>query len=191
MTKQEFWNAFEILRPGLEQLLAGETKDYTDYNTLSDMLVFFNEHLVPEITGDKKDGYTLIISCDGFRQGISAVEELTEGVSEYGNWKIVKYRQPGAMEFIPLKGHKVKRKYILLTWNRTSAGNFDLTFYLKWPRNSQIYQTGAILHLDHTIGEYAAMTRIESVKFKNLGFFQSKNGLKTLDHLKAEMDKSQ
>jgi len=69
MTKQEFWNVFDILRPGLEQLLSGETKDYTDYNTLSDMLVFFNEHLVPEITGDKKDGYTLIISYDGFRQG--------------------------------------------------------------------------------------------------------------------------
>jgi len=42
----------------------------------------------------------------------------------------------------------------------------------------------------HTIGEYAAMTRIESVKFKNLGFFQDKKGLKTLDDLKAEMDKS-
>ncbi|HET6256725.1 MAG TPA: hypothetical protein VFE32_21820 [Puia sp.] len=97
MTKQEFWNAFEILKPGLEQLLSGETKDYTDYNTLSDMLVFFNEHLVPEITGDKKDGYTLIISRDGFAEGIPVAEESTEGVSKYANWKIVKYTTVTAM----------------------------------------------------------------------------------------------
>jgi len=154
------------------------------------MLLFFNEHLVPEITGGKKNGYTLIINCDGFRQGIPAVEGLTEGVSEYGHWKIVKYRQPGAMEFIPINGHKVRRKYILLTWDKTSAGNFDLTFHLRWPQNSQSYRTGAILHLDHTIGEYAAMIRIEGVKFKNLGLFQAKKGLKTLDDLKAEIDKS-
>jgi hypothetical protein len=55
MTKKEFRNAFEILSPRLEQRLSSETKDYTDYNTLSDMLVIFNAHLALEITGCKKN----------------------------------------------------------------------------------------------------------------------------------------
>ena len=32
------------------------------------------------------------------------------------------------------------------------------------------------------------MTRVHDVQFKSLGIFASKNGLKTLDDLKAEMD---
>lgn len=189
MTKQEFWNAFEVLRPSLEELLSGSA-DYTAYNSLSDMLQFFDQHLVPEITGDKEGGYTLIISCDGFRQSVPALEQLTEGISEYAKWKVVKYRQPGPMGFIPVDGQKVERKNILLTWEKTTAGKYNLLFHLKWPLNNQTYRIGAILHLDHTIGEYDAMTRIQEVKFKSLGLFHTKNGLKTLDDLKVEMDSS-
>src|SRR6185437_7883770 len=109
-------------------------------------------------------------------------------VRPYPNWKIIKYRQPGRMEFIPLKGQKVQWKNILLTWKRTTTGQYTLTFYLKWYLNNQTQQSGAILHLDHTIGEYDAMTKIKSVDFKGLKPFQSKNGLKTLDDLKSEMD---
>jgi hypothetical protein len=190
MTKQEFWNVFDVLRPELEQLISGKSKDYTAYNTLSDMLQLFNEHLVPEITMDKEDRYILVISCDGFRQSVSALEQLTEGITEYANWKVVKYRQPGPMEFIPLNGQKVKRKNILLTWDKTSAGKYNLMFYLKWHLNTKIYQTRAILHLDHTIGEYDAMTKVEGVKFERLGLFQSKQGLKTLDDLKTNIDRT-
>jgi hypothetical protein len=59
---------------------------------------------------------------------------------------------------------------------------------LRWYLNNQTQQSGAILHLDHTIGEYNAMTKIQNVKFKSLWPFQSKDGLKTLDDLKVEMD---
>jgi hypothetical protein len=45
--------------------------------------------------------------------------------------------------------------------------------------------------LDHTIGEYDAMTKVEGVKFERLGLFQSKQGLKTLDDLKADINSHQ
>jgi hypothetical protein len=188
MTKEEFWESFEHHMPALEELISGKTGDYAAYNALSDDLRAFNHFLVPEITMETEDRFILLISCDGCRLGSPAVEELTENIKAYPNWKIVKYRQPGAMEFIPLKGQKVYRKDILLTWEKMSNGQYELTFYLKWHLNNETQQTGTILHLDHTIGEYYAMTKIHDMQFKSLGIFSSKNGLKTLDDLKNEMD---
>lgn len=189
MTKQGVWNSFEQLIPELEQLISGQKKDYAAYNALSDSLRQFNEYLIPEITKDKEGHYILIISCDGYERGIPAVEELTADIKDYPNWIIVRYRQPGPMEWIPFKGQNVRRKNIGVTWEKTSPDQYILTFYLKWYLNNPTQQSGAILHLDHTIGEYAAMTKIQSWEFKSLWPFQSKDGLKTLDELKAEMDK--
>jgi hypothetical protein len=174
--------------PALEELITGRTGDYGAYNALSDDLRAFNELLVPEITMDTDNRYVLLISCDGCRQGSPAVEELTDDVDVYPNWKIVKYRQPGAMKFIPLKGQKVYRKDILISWEKTPDGQYDLIFHLKWYLSNQTQKTGAILHLDHTIGEYDAMTRVRNVEFRSRGIFRSKVRLKTLDDLKAEMD---
>lgn len=189
MTKQEFWKSFEQQMPALEELISGKTGDYAAYNALCDDLHAFNELLVPEITMDSEYRFILLISCDGCRQGSSAVEELTENIEAYPNWKIVKYRQPGPMKFIPVKGQKVYRKDILITWEKISDGQYNLTFHLKWYlKNNQTQQTGAVLHLDHTIGEYDAMTRIHNVQFRSRGIFGSKHGLRTLDDLKADMD---
>lgn len=189
MTKQEFWKSFEQQMPALAQLISGKTQDYAAYNAISDDLHAYNEYLVPEITMDTDNHFVLVISCDGYKQGSPAVEDLTKDIKTYPNWKIIKYRQPGPMKFIPLKGQKVHRKDILLTWGKMANGQYRLTFYLKWHQNNQTQQTGAILHMDHTIGEYDAMTRIHDVQFKSLGLFGSKKGLKTLDDLKAEMDR--
>ena len=188
MTKQEFWKSFERHIPALEQMISGKTRDYAAYNALSNDLNAYNKYLVPEITMDAENCFVLVISCDGYKQGSPAVEELTKDIKNYANWKIIKYRQPGPMELIPLKGQKVHRKDILLTWEKMANGLYKLIFHLKWHQNNQTHQTGAILHLDHTIGEYDAMTRIHGLQFKSLALFRSKEGLKTLDDLKAELD---
>ena len=188
MTKQEFWSFFEEYMPALEQLLSRQSHDYAAYNALSDKLHEYNEYLIPEITIDAENHYILIVSCQGYKKGVPALERLTEDIKDYPNWKVIRYRQPGRMDFIPLNGHKVNRKDILLTWNKTSVDKYSLTFYLKWYLNNKTRQTGAILHLDHTIGEYDAMTMIEGVQFKQLTPFRSKAGLKTLDDLKVEID---
>ena len=185
MTKQEFWDSFEQHIPALEKLLDGG-HDYSAYNALSAKLREFNELLIPEITM-KKGVHVLIISCDGIREGISAVEYLTQGVEGYTNWQIVKYRQPNSMDFIPVHGFKVKRNDIWLSWEKTPENKYDLTFFPKWYSGNRIYQTGALLHLDHAIGEYNAMIKVNGIEFKRLGLFQSKDGLKNLDEFKAEI----
>jgi hypothetical protein len=188
MTRQEFWGSFEQQMPALELLISGKSSDLAGYNALSENLQAFNKYLIPEITMDQDNHYILIISCDGNREGIPAIERLMKDMKAYPDWRIIKYRQPGPMEFIPLLEQKVHRKDILLTWKKMPDEQYLITFYLKWYLNNKTQQVGAILHMDHTLGEYDAMTRIHDAQFKSLRLFQSKKGLKTLDDLKAEID---
>lgn len=122
MTKQEFWKSFEQRMPALEQLISEKSQDYAAYNSLSEDLHAYNEYLVPEITMDMENRFVLVISCDGFKQGSPAVEDLTKDIKNYPNWNIIKYRQPSPMKCIPLKGRKVYRKDILLTWEKLANG---------------------------------------------------------------------
>jgi len=188
MTKQEFWQYFEEHMSALEQFISSNVHDYTIYNEISDKLRQYDEHLIPEITMDGQGRFVLVLSCDGDREGMPALEHLAENLKDYPNWKIVKYRQPGPMKFIPLYGRKIMRKDILLSWNRTRDGHYQLTFYLKWHYDRKLYEAGAVLHLDHTIGEYNSMTLVEEIEFKRIGCFEKISGLKILDDLRDEID---
>jgi len=189
MSKDDFWLWFDQNKIALEDFLSQGTNDYTIYEALSEKLKRFNECLIPELTLDNNGHFVLIISCDGMKQGIPFVEKLTEGIKEYSNWVIMKYRQPGAMAVIPLNGLNLKRKNIYLTWIKTTEGKYELTFYVKgYTPSNKNYEIGTLLHLDHSIGEFNAMTKVVGVKINKLGFFQSTKDFKTLDDLIAEID---
>jgi hypothetical protein len=72
--------------------------------------------------------------------------------------------------------------------NHQPNHEYTLTFYFKRYQYNQTRKTGAILHLDHTIGEYTAMTKIRGVTFKSLPLFGTKGDLKNLDDLKVQME---
>ena len=128
MSKEEFWYWFETNIPALQEFILEEPRDYEIYEALSDNLKQFSEFLIPEITMDEQDHFILVISCDGNKKGIPAVEKLTEGIKEYYNWIIVKYRQPGPMKSIPLNGVSLNRKNIFVTWDQTPENKYRLTF---------------------------------------------------------------
>ncbi len=137
----------------------------------------------------KDNKFVLIISCDGMKQGIPFAEELTSNLQGFENWIILKFRQPDPMEFIPINGLNLRRSSIFLEWEKASSGKYQITFYVKgYLSNNPSYEMGTLLHMDHTIGEYNAMTRIEGVEIKKLGLFQSKKGLRTLDDLRIELE---
>lgn len=189
MTKENFWKWFEENMAAIELFIVKEPRDYSIYQALSENLRQYNKFLIPEITIDEDNHFVLIISCDGIRQGIPYAEKLTEDMKPYPNWKIIKYRQPGPMEVIPVNGLNLKRKDVFLLWQKTLTNTYLLTFYVKgYSSNNPAYEIGTLLHLDHTIGEFNSMTRIENAKLERLRFFQSKRGLKTLDDLKIELD---
>lgn len=189
MTKEEFWNWFENNKTALENLISGKNQDYEIYEALSERLKRYNESLIPEITINEENKFILIISCDGVKKGIPFAESLTENLRQFDNWLIQKFRQPGGMEIIPLNGLNLKRSSIFLEWREMSSKKYFITFYVKGftPYNVD-YEIATLLHMDHSIGEYNAMTRIENVEIKKLGLFQSRKNLKTLDDLKIELE---
>ena len=93
------------------------------------------------------------------------------------------------MKFIPVNGLSLKRSNIFLEWRKLSSQKYYITFFVKgFSSNDANYEMGILLHMDHTIGEYNSMTRIEGVEIKKLRLLQSKKTLKTLDELKIELD---
>jgi hypothetical protein len=139
------------------------------------------------MTEDNK--FVLVISCDGIKQGIPFANELVKNMRPIENWTVITFRQPGSMECIPVNGLNLKRNNIFLQWKKSSSQKYFLTFYVKgFSTHDPNYEIGTLLHMDHTIGELNAMTRIEGVEIKKLRLFQSKNELKTLDELKIELD---
>ena len=189
MTKDEFWNWFDNNKASLENLISEKTQDYEIYEALSEKLKQYNEFLIPEITINDENKFVLIISCDGVKQGIFFAESLTENLRRFDNWIIVKFRQPGPMESIPINGLNLKRNSILLQWEKTPSRKYFITFYVKgYSSHNKNYEVATLLHMDHTIGEYNAMTQIEGVEMKKMGLFQSKKDLKSLDDLKMELD---
>lgn len=189
MTKEDFWKWFEGNRGAIEHFILERTTDYSIYEMLSEKLNQYSEFLIPELTQTESNQLVFVISCDGDREGIPFVEELANNAKISGNWLVVKYRQPGPMELIPFNGLNLKRREIFLTWDQSSSKKHEITFYVRGytPQDSR-YQAATILHLDHTIGEYNAMTRIAKISFRRIGIFQSTKNLKTLDDLKAELD---
>lgn len=191
MTKEQFWNWFDSNKGAIEDLVLEKTKSYDIYDSLSGKLKEYSEFLIPELTQDERNQFVLVISCDGVKEGIPYVEDMVSNAETIPNWVVVKYRQPGAMKSIPIKGLNLKRSRIFLTWENKAAQKYWITFYIKGysPQDSR-YEVGAVLHMDHTIGEYNSMMKIEGVEFKKLGLFQSPRNLKTLDDLKTEIERS-
>jgi hypothetical protein len=189
MTKEDFWEWFSCNVTALESFITDNSRDYSIYETLSDKLKLYSEFLIPELTMTSDNKFVLVISCDGIKKGIPFAETLTKNLETIDNWEIQTYRQPGPMEIIPIDELSLKRSDIFLEWRKLPSEQYYITFFVKGfsPKDPN-YEIGTLLHMDHTIGEYNAMTRIEGVTIKKLGRFQSKKDLRTLDELKLELD---
>src|SRR5437868_9380152 len=160
MIAEEFWNWFDENKSLLEDLISGANSDYEIYETLSDKLEKYSEFLIPELTKNEKNNFVLVISCDGNRNGIEFANSLTQNLRKFENWDIVKFRQPGPMEFIPLYNVNFSRSNIFLKWEK-SSNKYYITFFVKnYFSSNPDYEISTLLHMDHTIGEYNSMAKI-------------------------------
>jgi len=189
MTKESFWEWFDNNKNSIENFMSPGHSDYSIYETLSDKLNQYSEFLIPELTMTGENKFVLVISCDGIEQGIPFAYELVKNMKPIENWIVTVFRQPAPMEYIPVNGLNLYRKNIFLQWQKCSSQKYFLTFYVNgFSLDDPNYEIATLLHMDHTIGEFNAMTRIEGFEIKKLGLFQSKKELKTLDELKSELD---
>lgn len=186
----EFWIWFNRKKKGIENFLHSDLSDITPYEELTQQVKNYNELLIPEITIDELDRYVLIISCDGNREGIPAVEKLTGNIPTIENWVIKPYRQASGFVNFPIDGLSFSEKSILVKYEKVKGQEvYDIELYLKgYNASDRRYDIAAAVYLDHGIGEYNAMTKIRGASLKKLGLFTSREELLTLSEFKSVLD---
>jgi hypothetical protein len=183
MKESTFWNWFLANKKGIEDFISSDTRDNTPYEILTQKMKEYHSDIIPELTIDESNRFVLIISCDGIRDGIEAVENLASAAPPLEKWIIQKYRQPGSIIDLNFKGLSfkasgIKAKYFL------NDGEIDIELYIKGYKESDSrYKTLAFLYLDHLIGEYLVMTKIGSIEFKKKGIFTRNSSLISLSEL--------
>ncbi len=189
MTKEQFWIWFDNNKEKLERLFDMQNIDYEDiFSTLLSNLKLYSDLLIPGLKKTADGRYVLVIGCDGVRRGVQYVEALVDEKMTFGNWLIQKYADPDPEESISINGLKIKRDDVFLNWERLSSGKYHITLFQRSLSVDLRFKAAAIMHLQLTIGELNALTRVESIKFKTKLLFLPRNMYKSLDNFKMELD---
>jgi len=185
MEEQKFWNWFIENTVLLENLIDDCIKDYKIYNELTEKLSEYDKYVIPEITGDVKGNYTLILSADGLTEGIEPVERLYATATPIKGWVIKKFRQPGFVNELNYNGVYVKEKDVKIRCKQ-NGDLIDVEILMKrYKENDLNYMALGTLYLDHFIGEYNVMTKIGRMTFSRLNWFTGRKGLISLRELLA------
>lgn len=115
---------------------------------------------------DKTDLRTLVISCDGVKEGIAAVNDLISKAPSIEGWSIVAFRQPVDDNLtIEMDGLKLSTSDILFDYQAAQDNMIDITLYVDKlsDTNRDKYLQATFVLLDAAIGEYAAMTKIRYI----------------------------
>jgi hypothetical protein len=183
MNEFEFWNWFSSNKKVVEDFINSESNDYTPYEILTAKIKEYHPDVIPELTVDQANNFVLIVSCDGIRSGMEPVENLVTAAPQIDKWIIQKFRQPGAVidlnfQGLDFKARNIKAKYFL------NDGLVDIELYIKgFKEIDKRYKSLAFLYLDHLVGEYLVMTKIGTIRFRNLGLFTDTSNMKTLPEL--------
>jgi len=165
--KKEFWNWFVSNKSELEKFIKSDNRDYAIYKQLTSKLQEFNTLLAPEITIDKDDNFVLIITPDGIKKGIEPTEEIVDAAPHLDNWIVKKFRQPSDRTGINFKGFeldfsdiKILRKFDL------EAEHVNIAVCIKdYDKNDKRYLAAGFLCLDHILGEFNVLTRVNEIDF--------------------------
>lgn len=183
----DFWIWFANHKVPIEAFLKSDFSNPQPYEDLCTELERYCDLLVPELTIEKDNEHVLIISCDGQKEGIEWVEELCDAFPVISGWTTRKYRQ--AVGFLPasIDGIRFEEDEILLRYEIVSeTGELDVNIYCKgYSPEDRRYGVAALIYLDHSVGEFKAMTQIRYVDVHRLGWWTPRKGLITLREFAA------
>ncbi len=189
MKEKAFWDWFREHKTELEKFIASNTDDYSLFNELTSKLRSYNDLVMAELTKDLEKNNILVLTCDGRRDGITAVESLYENAPQIDKWKIQKFRAPGHVkelnyQGLALKPDAIKVKY---TWD----GNYyNIEMFIRgYSESDERYKGLAFLYLDHLVGEYHVMTKIGQIEFKKLGLFTGTSDKVSLQELRIAIER--
>lgn len=140
-----------------------EDLDDQIYSELHDRLTDIHSSLVFEMSVKNKNTRTLVISCDGIKEGIPSVKKVVSSAPHIDGWNVVAFRQP-IKESVTLEADKIKLSTddIKFDFNEAPNDTIDVMIYIDGVnnKNKDDYLRASFVLIDAAIGEYQAMTKI-------------------------------
>ncbi len=185
MTEQDFWDWFIAHKSEVEPHLASKntSKAMPFYNKLCEKLAEYNEVIIPEIGTKGMGNFELTLTADGVKKRIPFVEKLADSAPEIAGWRVLKFREPMSFTELEYQGLVFSEKEILVSAIKSPSSDiYHVSVYMKGYKSSDAsrFQGAAFLYLDHAIGEYQVMTRINFKGCKKLDLMASTLNLYTL-----------
>lgn len=115
---------------------------------------------------DHGDENGFIVTAGGQREHFSDVQSFVDAAPKIDGWRITAFRQPSYGDFaIKMGGVAISNENIQFQAFSLAGGGMGITLY---PDNMtedtrDLYSHAAVTILDHTIGEYNAVTKIHSL----------------------------
>ncbi len=164
----QFW---AWVQENSEQLLSVESGDEKIAQTLAKRMTFYHKDLavVLSTTDDKR---SIVISANGIRSAIPAVNKLVEAAPAMEQWRVVAFRQAKddlSERTLTYKKMEFKPKNIYFK-TFTKDGHFDVAlYYPNYLKSKHDDYVGAgFLLLDMAIGELAVMTKVRYIEHRAL-----------------------
>lgn len=182
--EEKFWNWVSKNKIELENFINSDQEDYTIYNQLTKEMKKYNSVLFPEMTLTEKDEVVLIITPDGMPEGVLPTEKLYNSKPELDNWIIQKFRQATdeiGLNYDGLEYPSSDIEIIPALDNEREKMNIQV-FIRNMNTDVKKHQALAFLYLDHILGEYNTITKVEYIDFYHLENGKSlENGISLLE----------
>ena len=179
--EEKFWNWFLNNKHLLENYIDCKSNSLDIIDLLNERIFEYNSLLFAEITSNTDGSYVLILTCDGRAKGVYPLTKLAHFAPDVQKWSIQQFRKPGRVFELNYMGLELRADdFRFKHWLEMDENHIDI-YIPRYRKEDERFSTLALLYLDHFIGEYEVITKIESVGFKKLTLFTRK---KTLINLK-------
>lgn len=119
----------------------------------------------------KEDGtHGFIVTADGAKDNIAAVQSLVAAAPAMEGWSAAAFRPRAAMTRVKYRGVELGVDDVWFQAFRGPEGQIGITLYVRGlPKENYGKEAGAaILLLDHALGEYDSLTKIDSLEAEPL-----------------------
>ena len=147
-----------------------------------------HEHLTYEIGGAENGVRELVISADGFKSAIPAVEDLVKKAPKLSDWTVTAFRQPlGELLTVEYGAARLAPDAVWFKAGRNGS-MIDVNLFLDGynAAHKSDYLACVFLTLDHLLGEYKVMTRVGAIEVGPLSANPAAAGLRPIAELKGE-----
>jgi hypothetical protein len=181
----KFWTWFT---ENSQTIFALEKNQQKIVETLAEQLCAVHKHLTFEIGPDEGGVREFIVSADGFRDAVPAVEEVVKLAPALPHWKVIAFRQPVKIILTAYYGNVILPPEDVWYSSTPKAGKIDITLYIGGylPSKKAEYLAATFLLLDHLLGEYIVITEIGAVELDIAPADPPAAGLKPFGELKSE-----